>query len=91
MPRLKLCLVPTSVIAARDLVKKYQDFAAVNEVTFEIAPGESFGFLGPNDAGKSTIMRMIGAVSTRTGGALSVLGLDPNEYGPEIRSRLGVP
>ncbi|MEO9202849.1 MAG: ATP-binding cassette domain-containing protein, partial [Mycobacterium sp.] len=66
--------MPASVITARDLVKKYQDFAAVNEVTFEIAPGESFGFLGPNGAGKSTIMRMIGAVSTRTAGTLSVLG-----------------
>jgi lipooligosaccharide transport system ATP-binding protein len=55
-----------------------------------VAPGESFGLLGPNGAGKSTTMRMLGAVSTRTGGDLSILGLDPNRYGPEIRSRLGV-
>ena len=66
------------------------DFVAVDGITFEVAPGESFGLLGPNGAGKSTAMRMIGAVSTRTSGDLSVLGLDPNRYGPEIRSQLGV-
>jgi lipooligosaccharide transport system ATP-binding protein len=55
-----------------------------------VAPGESFGLLGPNGAGKSTTMRMIGAVSTRTSGDLSILGLDPDEHGPEIRSQLGV-
>ena len=53
-------------------------------------PGESFGLLGPNGAGKSTTMRMVGAVSTRTDGELSILGLDPDRYGPEIRSQLGV-
>ena len=71
-------------------MKKYKDFAAVDGISFEVAPGESFGLLGPNGAGKSTTMRMVGAVSTRTSGALSILGLDPDEYGPEIRSQLGV-
>jgi lipooligosaccharide transport system ATP-binding protein len=79
-----------TVIAASELVKRYGDFAAVDGVSFEVAPGESFGLLGPNGAGKSTTMRMVGAVSTRTSGDLSVLGLDPDEFGPEIRSRLGV-
>ncbi|MDF2047786.1 ATP-binding cassette domain-containing protein [Microbacterium sp. Kw_RZR3] len=83
------------VIAARDLVKRYRakgkaDFVAVDGLSFEVAPGESFGLLGPNGAGKSTTMKMIGAVSTRTAGDLSILGLDPDHYGPEIRSRLGV-
>lgn len=78
------------MIRARDLVKKYKDFAAVDGIDFDIQPGESFGFLGPNGAGKSTTMRMIGAVSTRTSGELSIIGLDPNVYGPEIRSQLGV-
>ena len=79
-----------TVIAASELVKRYGDFAAVDGISFEVAPGESFGLLGPNGAGKSTTMRMVGAVSTRTSGTLSVLGLDPDDYGPEIRSRLGV-
>ncbi|KQO99375.1 ABC transporter ATP-binding protein [Leifsonia sp. Leaf264] len=82
--------MPEPVIVARDLVKKYQDFVAVGGISFEVAPGESFGLLGPNGAGKSTTMRMVGAVSTRTSGELSILGLDPDEHGPEIRSQLGV-
>src|SRR3954451_7299192 len=82
--------MPAPVIAARDLVKKYKDLPAVDGISFEVEPGESFGLLGPNGAGKSTTMRMIGAVSTRTGGDLSILGLDPDRYGPEIRSQLGV-
>jgi lipooligosaccharide transport system ATP-binding protein len=82
--------VPEAVIVAGNLVKKYGETAAVDGISFEVAPGESFGLLGPNGAGKSTTMRMIGAVSTRTSGTLSILGLDPDHHGPEIRSRLGV-
>ncbi|MBG6058584.1 lipooligosaccharide transport system ATP-binding protein [Cryobacterium sp. MP_M5] len=78
------------VIVAENLVKKYKEFAAVDGVSFEVAAGESFGLLGPNGAGKSTTMRMVGAVSTRTAGTLSILGMDPDRRGPEIRSRLGV-
>jgi lipooligosaccharide transport system ATP-binding protein len=78
------------VIAAQDLTKKYKDFPAVDGISFEVAPGESFGLLGPNGAGKSTTMRMVGAVSSRTSGELSILGLDPDRHGPEIRSQLGV-
>jgi lipooligosaccharide transport system ATP-binding protein len=78
------------VITASALTKKYKDFAAVDGISSEVAPGESFGLLGPNGAGKSTTMRMVGAVSTRTGGDLRILGLDPDEHGPEIRSQLGV-
>ncbi|MGV8884501.1 MAG: ABC transporter ATP-binding protein [Microbacteriaceae bacterium] len=78
------------VITATSLTKKYKDFAAVDGISFEVAPGESFGLLGPNGAGKSTTMRMVGAVSTRTSGSLEILGLDPNDHGPEIRSQLGV-
>lgn len=78
------------MIAAQDLTKKYKDFPAVDGISFEVAPGESFGLLGPNGAGKSTTMRMVGAVSSRTSGELSILGLDPDRHGPEIRSQLGV-
>lgn len=71
-------------------MKKYKDFAAVNGISFDVAPGESFGLLGPNGAGKSTTMRMIAAVSERTSGELSILGLDPNENAPAIKAQLGV-
>ena len=78
------------VIRAVNITKKYDDFVAVNGISFEVARGESFGLLGPNGAGKSTTMKMIAAVSTRTSGDLTVLGLDPNTDGPAIRSQLGV-
>jgi lipooligosaccharide transport system ATP-binding protein len=82
--------VSAPVIVATDLVKTYKTTAAVDGISFEVAPGESFGLLGPNGAGKSTTMRMVGAVSTRTSGHLEILGMDPNTHGPEIRSQLGV-
>ncbi len=82
--------MPEPVIRAVDITKKYDDFVAVNGISFEVARGESFGLLGPNGAGKSTTMKMIAAVSTRTSGDLTVLGLDPNTDGPAIRSQLGV-
>ncbi|MCU1437543.1 MAG: ATP-binding cassette protein [Naasia sp.] len=55
-----------------------------------LQPGEAIGLLGPNGAGKSTTMWMLGAVSTRTGGRLEILGLHPDRHGPEIRAQLGV-
>ncbi|WZW98258.1 ATP-binding cassette domain-containing protein [Propioniciclava soli] len=79
-----------SVIEARELTKTYGDFTAVDAISFDVAPGESFGLLGPNGAGKSTTMRMIGGTSLRTAGTLSVLGLDPERHGPEVRASLGV-
>jgi lipooligosaccharide transport system ATP-binding protein len=78
------------ILEARDLVKKFGDFAAVKGVSFTIERGESFGFLGPNGAGKTSTMRMISAVSKPTSGSLSILGLNPLLEGPVIRGRLGV-
>nr|WP_272905613.1 ABC transporter ATP-binding protein [Sediminivirga luteola] len=77
-------------ITASSLTKRYGDFTAVDGIDFTVARGESFGLLGPNGAGKSTTMRMIAAVSERTGGELLVAGLDPERHGPEVRARLGV-
>lgn len=77
-------------IQATNLVKKYGDFTAVDDITFSVTRGESFGLLGPNGAGKSTTMRMIAAVASRTEGQMLVAGLDPEQHGPEVRARLGV-
>lgn len=79
-----------NVVEARGLTKVYGDLVAVAGIDFEVAAGESFGLLGPNGAGKSTAMRMIGGTSTRTSGSLTVLGLDPEHNGPEVRAHLGV-
>ena len=70
-------------------VKSGADVEAVKGIDLEVARGESFGFLGPNGAGKSSTMRMIACVSPRTGGELSILGLDPDLDGVRIRGRLG--
>lgn len=78
------------MIKARGLTKDFGEVRAVDSVDFEVRKGEAFGLLGPNGAGKSTTMRMIASVSRRTGGDLSILGLDPNEHGPDIRGHLGV-
>jgi len=82
--------VSAPVIAAQGLTKAFGDLRAVDGIDFEVPAGEAFGLLGPNGAGKSTTMRMVGAVSSRSGGKLEVLGLDPDSHGPEIRSQLGV-
>lgn len=78
------------LIHARGLTKRFGAFTAVDGIDFAVDEGESFGFLGPNGAGKTSTMRMIGAVSPITEGTLSVLGLDPEHQGPQLRSRLGV-
>ena len=78
------------LIVARGLTKRFDDHVAVDGIDVHVDRGEAFGFLGPNGAGKSTTMRMIGCVSTRSGGDLRILGMDPEQDGPQIRSRLGV-
>jgi len=78
------------LVEARHLTKRFGTLTAVDDIDFEVHPGEAFGFLGPNGAGKSSTMRMIAAVSPVTEGHLRVLGLDPATHGPEIRNRLGV-
>lgn len=82
--------MPSPLVEARGLTKKFGDFVAVDAIDFEIRPGEAFGFLGPNGAGKTSTMKMITTVSPITDGKLTVFGLDPRDDGAEIRSRLGV-
>jgi lipooligosaccharide transport system ATP-binding protein len=79
-----------ALVRATGLVKRFGSETAVAGVDFEVRRGEVFGFLGPNGAGKTTTMRMIACVSPRTGGDLSVLGMDPSRRGADIRARLGV-
>ncbi|MDR2930961.1 MAG: ATP-binding cassette domain-containing protein [Propionibacteriaceae bacterium] len=78
------------VIDAHDVVKTYGEVTAVDHVSFAVRSGESFGLLGPNGAGKSTTMRMIGGSTVRSGGSLTVAGLDPQTQGPQVRAMLGV-
>jgi lipooligosaccharide transport system ATP-binding protein len=82
--------VAAPLISARDLVKRFGTFTAVDGIDFDVHAGEVFGFLGPNGAGKTSTMRMIAAVSPVTDGSLRVLDRDPSIAGPEIRARIGV-
>lgn len=79
-----------AIVRARGLTKRYGDVVAVDGIDFDVVPGESFGLLGPNGAGKSTAMRMIGGTLERSGGELSVVGMDPERRGPQVRAHLGV-
>ncbi len=73
----------------RDLVKKFGDFTAVDHVTFQVKKGEIFGFLGPNGASKSTVIRMLCGLLTPTSGYGAVAGFDVTKEPEEIRRNIG--
>src|ERR1700730_16520365 len=79
-----------ALIHARGLTKRFTNLVADDAIDFDVERGEAFGFLGPNGAGKTSTMRMIGCVSTASGGTLRVLGQDPARDGSRIRAPLGV-
>jgi ABC-2 type transport system ATP-binding protein len=64
------------MIKTEHLSKRYDALAAVDDVSFEVRPGEVLGFLGPNGAGKTTTMRMLAGFITPTGGKASICGHD---------------
>ena len=65
-----------SLIETRNLVKRYGDKVAVNNVSFEVYAGEVFGFLGPNGAGKTTTIKIIVGLLQPTSGIVKVAGFD---------------
>jgi ABC-2 type transport system ATP-binding protein len=71
------------------LTKRFGSFTAVDEVTFSVAPGEVFGFLGPNGSGKTTTIRMLCGLIAPTSGEGRVLGFDISRDAEEIRRRIG--
>jgi ABC-2 type transport system ATP-binding protein len=66
----------TALIETQTLTKKYGEKTAVNQVTFQVEPGEIFGFLGPNGAGKTTTIKMIVGLLQPTAGRVCVAGYD---------------
>lgn len=77
------------LISVRDLTKKFGDFTAVDHISFDVGPGEIFGFLGANGAGKTTAMRMLCGLSYPTSGTGQVAGYDINRQGEKIKARIG--
>jgi len=78
------------IVEAEKLLKKFGDFVAVNQISFQVAIGECFGILGPNGAGKTTTIRMAYGFSPMSGGSLKVFGLDISRDWRQIKSRIGV-
>ena len=78
------------MIRVQQLVKKFGDFTAVDNVSFDVAEGEIFAFLGPNGAGKTTTIKMLTTLLTPTSGTLEIDGLDPVEEQHEVRQRFGI-
>jgi ABC-2 type transport system ATP-binding protein len=76
-------------IVVENLTKKYGDQKAVDDISFDVKPGEVVGFLGPNGAGKSTTMRMITCYMAPTDGSITVEGYRADEHPEEIKKRIG--
>ena len=72
------------------IVKKYGDFTAVNDVSFNVQEGEIFGLLGPNGAGKSTLIRMMTTLIPITAGSARVSGYDVATDPDDARRTIGV-
>src|SRR5579871_2857026 len=83
-----LCLTAI-MIKVENLRKSFGSNVAVNDVSFEVAPGEVLGFLGPNGAGKSTTMRIITGFISADAGRASVCGFDVDEQPIEAKRRIG--
>jgi ABC-2 type transport system ATP-binding protein len=77
------------VITIENLTKYFGDVVGAANISFEVMPGEIFGFLGPNGAGKTTTIRMILDLLRPTSGTVSVFGLNLRQYSSEIRKRCG--
>ncbi len=77
------------LIEVRDLVRKFGDFIAVNNTSFQVHKGEIFGLLGPNGAGKSTTFKMLCGLLPATSGVLSVAGMDLRTARAQARANVG--
>jgi ABC-2 type transport system ATP-binding protein len=79
-----------SAIVVDQLRKTYGELEAVKGISLTVNQGEIFALLGPNGAGKTTTVEILEGYRTRTSGAVSVLGFDPADRAPDMRSRIGI-
>jgi ABC-2 type transport system ATP-binding protein len=79
-----------SAIIVKDLVKRYGRFAAVQDVSFEVAPGQVTALLGPNGAGKTTTIEILEGFLAPSAGTVEVLGANPRTGGRAWRARIGL-
>ena len=78
-----------NIISVRNLVKKFGDFVANDNLTFDVHEGEIFGFLGANGAGKTTAIRILCGLSYPTSGKLTISGFDVYTQREEIKRNIG--
>ena len=78
------------ILEATNLVKKFGDFVAVNDVSFDMQEGEVFGLLGPNGAGKSTTISMLTCLYKPTSGNMRIFGHDVEKDAAEVKKLIGV-
>ncbi len=81
---------PTPLFAAHHLTKRYGAATVVNDLSFEIAPGECLGVIGPNGAGKTTTVRMCLGQTESDSGEVTAMGLSLPQDAMAIKARLGV-
>lgn len=80
---------PENSVHATHLTRKFGDFVAVDQISFDIPKGEIFGLLGPNGAGKTTTIRMLCGILTPTSGQAHVLGFDVARQAEQVKQRIG--
>ncbi|MEO7720336.1 MAG: ABC transporter ATP-binding protein [Pseudolysinimonas sp.] len=80
----------TPAVSVRGLRKNYHGVPVLRGLDFDIQRGETFALLGPNGAGKSTTIEILEGYRDRTGGEVSVLGVDPQKGGLDWKARLGI-
>lgn len=78
------------IIQVKNFTKRYGDFIAVNDISFEVEEGSVFAFLGPNGAGKSTTINTLCTIFEKTKGALLIDGKDVSDQKSEVRAAIGV-
>ncbi|MDR3573548.1 MAG: ABC transporter ATP-binding protein [Anaerolineaceae bacterium] len=81
--------LPALPVVVENLVKRFGNFVAVDNVSFSVKPGEVFGWLGPNGAGKTTTIRILLGLLKPTSGSTSVLGFDSHLQKGEVHARVG--
>lgn len=79
-----------TIIEVKNLVKKYGNFTAVNDISFNVKEGEIFGLLGPNGAGKTTTLEIIETLKDKTSGSVLVKGMSIDKDASEIKKIIGV-
>ena len=78
------------VIEISHVVKEFNGFRALDDVSLKVKSGELFGCFGPNGAGKTTLIRIITGQIPRTSGSVRVLGIDPTKTPVEVKKRIGI-